>query len=821
MKFRHALAVGVAFSAISTPAFAQDNNTGEDAATEENTIFVTAVARGGNELETSVSLSVIDADTITATNPRSAADLVRQIPGIRAEASGGEGNANIAVRGIPVSTGGARYIQLQEDGLPVLEFGDIVFGNSDNFIRADRNVGRVETVRGGSASTFASNSPGGVINFISKTGEQEGGAIAGTVGLDYETYRLDFDYGANLTDDSYFHIGGFYRTGEGNRDIGYTGSNGGQIRANFTQEFDGGYIRVYGKYLDDSTPTILPQPVRVGGTNSDPDYQAIDNFDPRTDSLYSRYITTAATLDGDNNLTTYDLHDGLSVKSAALGLEAEVEFADGWALTERFRFADNSGSFVSPFPASAGSAQSIADGIGGPGSTIEFASGPNSGQVANATNIGGNGLLSNIVLFNVRLNSLDNISNDLRISREFEAASARINFTGGFYASRQEVDTDWLWTSFVQTVEGDGEAVLVDVRDANGDLVTQNGVVGYSASFFGNCCRRNYDVSYDTYAPFAALSVELDRLTLDGSVRYDFGSADGTITGSDTGFGSGITSFDFNNDGVIAPAEAQTAVLPLTNARPVNYDYNYFSFSLGANYLLTDDLSIFARYSQGGRHTADRSLFSPAVSSVDGSLPGGDSGVIAEVNQLEGGLKYQGGGLRLYATAFYAETAETNVEIAPLLLTDNEYEAFGIELEGSYSVGPFSLSAGATWTDSEIVDANNAAVIGNTPRRQADFVYQGTAQYEDDFFTAGLNLIGTTESFTQDNNDLVLPAYAQVNAFFAVRPLDRLEVGINANNLFNAFGYTEAEEGSIPANGLVRARSIAGRTISASVRVEF
>lgn len=822
MKFRHALAFGVALSAMSAPAFAQDAaEDGGDPEAEENVIFVTAVARGGNELETSVSLSVVDADAIANINPSSSADLIRQIPGIRSEASGGEGNANIAVRGIPVSTGGARYIQLQEDGLPVLEFGDIVFGNADNFIRADRSVGRVETVRGGSASTFASNSPGGVINFISNTGESEGGAIAGTVGLDHETYRLDFNYGASLTDDSYFHIGGFYRTGEGARDIGYNGSNGGQVRANFTQEFDGGYIRIYGKYLDDSTPTILPQPVFVGGTNSDPNYQAIDNFDPRADSLYSRFITTATTLDGSNNPTTFDIHDGLSVQSASLGLEAEVEFAEGWTLTNRFRFADNSGSFVSPFPASAGDAQTIADGIGGPGSTIEFATGPNAGSVANPGSIGGNGLLTNIVLFNVRLNSLDNIANDLRISRDFDVGGGVATFLTGFYASRQEVDTDWLWTSYVQTVEGDGNAVLVDIRDSNGDLVTQNGTVGFSASFFGNCCRRNYDVSYDTYAPFAALSLELGSLTLDGSVRYDFGSADGTITGSDTGFGSGITSFDFDNDGNIDPAEANTAVLPLNNARPVGYDYDYFSFSLGANYLLTDDLSIFARYSQGGRHTADRSLFAPAVSTLDGSLPGGDSGVIAEVNQLEGGLKYQGGGLRLYATAFYAEVSETNVEIAPLVLTDTDYEAFGLELEGSYSVGPFSLSAGATYTDSEIVDANNAAVIGNTPRRQADFVYQGTAQYEDDFFTAGINLIGTSESFTQDSNDLVLPAYAQVNAFLAVRPLDRLELALNANNLFNAFGYTEAEEGSIPGNGIVRARSIAGRTVSASVRIQF
>ena len=262
-------------------------------------------------------------------------------------------------------------------------------------------------------------------------------------------------------------------------------------------------------------------------------------------------------------------------------------------------------------------------------------------------------------------------------------------------------------------------------------------------------------------------------------------------------------------------------MLPLGDARPVNYSFDYFSFSVGANYLLTDDLGIFARYSQGGRHTADRSLFSPAVSAVDGSLPGGDSGVIADVDQLEAGVKYQANGLALYATGFYAETSETNVEIAPLLLTDTDFEAFGIELEGKYSVGPFSLSAGATWTDSEIVESLNAAIIGNTPRRQADFVYQATAQYEDDLFTGGVNLIGTTDSFTQDNNLLELPAYTQVNAFLAVRPADRIEVSLNASNLFDAFGYTEAEEGSIPANGLVRARSIAGRTVTASVRFDF
>ena len=817
MKFRAVLAVGVALSALSTTAYAQDAAPAADGdPVLDEVIIVTGVARAQNRLESSVSLSVVDAESIVDLNPRSSADLVRQIPGIRSEASGGEGNANIAVRGIPVSTGGARYIQLQEDGLPVLEFGDIIFGNSDNFIRADRNVGRVEAVRGGSASTFASNSPGGIINFVSKTGQQQGGAVVGSIGLDHESYRLDFDYGAPLGDNTYFHVGGFYRTGEGARDIGYNGSNGGQIRANLTQEFDGGYIRFFGKYLDDKTPTILPQPVFVGGTNADPDYQAIANFDPRDDALYSRYINTVATLDGSNNPAVYDFHDGLSVNSKSFGVEAEIEFAPGWTATNRFRYSDNSGAFLSPFPASAGDAQDIADGIGGPGSSIVFATGPNAGQTATASSIGGNGLLTNIVNFNTRLNDLGLIANDLRISRDFDVGGGALTFTGGFYASRQNVDTDWLWTSHVQTVEGDGNAVLVDIVDASGNTVTQNGVVGYSASFFGNCCRRNYDVAYSTYAPFASLAFEFDRLTLDASIRYDYGDANGTVTGDGP-----VTSFDFDNDGNISPAEAQTSILPLTTPAPVNYDFDYFSWSIGANYLVTDDLGIFARYSQGGRHTADRSLFSPAVSTVDGGLPGGDDGVIADVNQLEMGLKYQSSGFSLYATGFFAETSETNVEIAPLVLTDTDYEAYGVELEGSYSTGPFTLSAGATWTDAEIKDSLNAAVIGKTPRRQADFVYQATAAYDDGFFKAGANLIGTTDSFTQDSNQLKLPAYAQVNAYLAVRPVDRVEVALNATNLFDSEGYTEAEEGPIPANNIVRARSIAGRTIAASVRFEF
>ena len=92
-------------------------------------VVVTGVVNPKSKLESSVSVSTIDAKLIEQASPRSAGELFRNIPGIRAESSGGEGNANFNVRGVPVSSGGSRYFQIQEDGLPLNLFGDTSFGN--------------------------------------------------------------------------------------------------------------------------------------------------------------------------------------------------------------------------------------------------------------------------------------------------------------------------------------------------------------------------------------------------------------------------------------------------------------------------------------------------------------------------------------------------------------------------------------------------------------------------------------------------------------------------------------------------------------------
>lgn len=796
-----------AYAQVATPA---ETQAVADTPANDAEIVVTAVARSSNRLDSSVSVSSLSAETIAATAPRSAAELFRSLPGIRSESSGGEGNANIQVRGIPISTGGAKFLQLQEDGLPILEFGDIAFGNADIFLRADFNVSRIEAVRGGSASTFASNSPGGVINLISKTGTLEGGSIQATIGADYGEYRVDADYGGRLTDTLSFHVGGFYRVGEGPRKAGYDGNKGGQIKGNLTKTFASGFFRLNFKYLDDRAIGYLPSPVRVTGTNGSPKYEALPGLSPNNDSIHSVYFTRAVTLDGQNNRQVDDIRDGMNPVVKSIGFETQFDVADGWTVSDKFRYADISGGFNSPFPASADTVGNLAAGIGGAGSTAVYANGPQAGQVVptGTTAIG-------IVLFNTKLRSLNNVTNDLKLSRKFDmSGGSSLDLTAGFYKSRQTIEMDWLWSSYLLEAKGDN-AALIDVKNAAGVLQTDGGLVGYGATFFGGCCRRTYNLDFDTNAPYAALSYNSGKLTLDGSVRYDVGNARGYVAGDGP-----VVPTDVDGNGVISVPESKTTVMPLSAQRPVNYNYKYWSYSAGANYRVANDLSVFARYSKGGRANADRFVFGGNTSPTSGALlPGARP--VDFVRQAELGAKYQSGGLSLYGTGFWARTEEQSYEATTQRSSANTYRAYGLELEGAYRMGEFSISASGTYTNAKIVKSLDATVVGNKPRRQADFIYRLAPAYTTDLFTVGASVTGTTASYTQDSNLLKLPAFSQVNAFFSIRPLDRVQLSVNANNLFDTMGFTEAEEGSIPGNGIVRARSINGRTISASLKLNF
>ena len=116
---------------------------------------------------------------------------------------------------------------------------------------------------------------------------------------------------------------------------------------------------------------------------------------------------------------------------------------------------------------------------------MRYASGPNIGQaITNSLGLNGNSLLARVVVFDTKLNSLDIVTNDLRASRVYDIGKGELTTTAGFYKSRQTIDTDWLWTSKLMDVRGDGRAALVDVVDAAGVPQTQNGYYAFGADYY-------------------------------------------------------------------------------------------------------------------------------------------------------------------------------------------------------------------------------------------------------------------------------------------------------------------------------------------------
>jgi len=829
---RIASAIGLALGISSTAAIAQDQQApGEDKEKYEQ-IVVTASPAGATMQEASVSVSSFSEEDILKLAPRSTAEMFRALPGIRAESSGGGGNANITIRGIPLATGGSKFMQIHEDGLPVLEYGDINFGNTDNFLRHDWSIALVESVRGGSASTFASNSPGGVINLISRTGDVEGGAIGTSFGVDYDEFRLDFSYGGEISSDMYFHIAGHTRHGEGPRETGFNGDEGGQVRFNLTKELDNGHLRFHFKHLDDNATTYLPAPVLVEGNG---DYGPVANFDGRDQTLHSAYTTNISTFDAFGNPRNRSLTDGIESEVTSFGFEADLEIADDLFFLNKFRTSSIEGGFISPFTDTFGNygpqgATSMAtnicaaarDGEGNAfdcsATSVTLANGPNAGEAYN-------GLAFLNLLFDTTFNDLGNTINDMSLRKEFDNG---VTLTVGYYYSRQNIDIDWnSWQASIQTVDGDNSQYL-HITDANGDALVNNGL--WAPSFLS----WDWDLEYTTTAPYFNLGFEVgDNWLFDISARRDSVDANGELINSCCG---GNSNFDLNGDGVIdGNTEDASAVngfgfgggvINLNRAgavsQIVNYDADNTSFSLGGSYLYSDNLTLFARYSEGGRAIADRLLQISGTLNTDGSLTDTTSG-FDETEQFEIGVKYNTRDFRINATLFDTVTGDTQAEVTSGLTFIREYDATGLELEGLYEFGHgFTVSGNFTWTDAEISsDAFNPAIVGNTPRRQADYIFTITPQYEADEFLIGATFQGSDEFFVQDNNDLKQDAYVITNLFATYYVTDEFSVSVNVNNLTNEFVITESEEGSAQVGDIIRARAMNGRTTNVSVKYQF
>ncbi|HEX8330515.1 MAG TPA: carboxypeptidase-like regulatory domain-containing protein [Hymenobacter sp.] len=221
-------------------------------------VIVTGVFDQRTKMESSVAITTLNARQIERLVPQSAADLLRNVPGVYVNSALGEVKNTVYSRGVSANSVGSLaspangyyYVSLQEDGLPVtgLSSGTI---SPDYFFRNDVTIQRLEAVRGGTSSITSANAPGGIFNFLSKSGSNGAeNEVLTRFGLEADGrqpyYRADLNLGNKLNDTGLsYNVGGFYRYANGARYAGYPFNFGGQVKGSVTQSFDKGTVRVY------------------------------------------------------------------------------------------------------------------------------------------------------------------------------------------------------------------------------------------------------------------------------------------------------------------------------------------------------------------------------------------------------------------------------------------------------------------------------------------------------------------------------------------------------------------------------------------------
>ncbi len=811
--------------AAGAPAMAQQAAAAP--AEPEGLEVVIVTASGGNrtQINSSVSVTTVGAQAIADFKPSSESELLRMIPGIQVAGTAGPGgNSNIAVRGLPVATGGSPFVQIQEDGLPTVLFGDIQFGNNDYWTRFDATVANVEGVRGGSASTYASQAPGAVINYISNTGQQEGGYVQLNTGLGFDENKLDFRYGGPINESTRFHVGGFYKKGSGPLDAGYDVSNSYQIKGNLTHDFadNKGFVRVLVKIADTQEPNYTGSPAlaTINGLEVS-NIEPFPGFDGRKGSNYSVYNKDFLIFNRDGVLERVKM-DGITTKATSLGGQLRYNVNDNWSIDNNFRWTDMSGGFASPFLNVATRASVIGSVISRPGlpnatvASIRYAAGPKAGQAFTDTYVDNN--------VNVRTNIRDigSTANDFKLTGNYDTGFGALTARVGFFYMKQNIAMDWHVNKSLRELSGNNPSQL-DLFDAAGNKLTQEGISGYNNNW-GDCCARDYDLSYTNTAPYIALELDAEKFALDGSVRFESVEASGNTV-------AGGPEFLVNSGGV------QIATIRANGAREnLNYTRDYTTWSFGALYKVNEDTSVFVRRSKGGRFNGDRQTVSGKIN-ADGSLTqAGRTASVDFVNQDELGVKNRGelagGRYTLEFTLLQGDFKQSTFELSATrcpggsggCVIDAKYESSGAEAYATYRNGPFSVIGNATYSNAKISRPNSTGVSGPFTRAPGipDLSFTVAANYDfNDKVTLGVSTTGQTSSIDDAGREYPGGAILNATAKYAIK--ENIELSLSAYNLFDKFdlrgngGVANAAVNPVVISG----NPALGRTLTAAIRYTF
>ena len=515
---------------------------------------------------------------------------------------------------------------------------------------------------------------------------------------------------------------------------------------------------------------------------------------------------------------------GIHPRVTGISGQLHYDFTDNISLDNTIRYQWISGNFTTQFI----NVQTLTGNGGLIGSTVNgqtvgsvrYAAGPNTGQLFTGPYVNNNPNINTV------MKNMDNFANNLTLNGKFDVGPGKARLTAGVFVMRQNIVQDWHVNRQYSELKGENAAPL-DLFSTTGTQLTAAGQAGFNDNW-GSCCARRVDLTYTDVAPFLQAGYEVGGLNLDASVRYDSVHGEGTAQGGVAGPTTRVSD-------ALGSALIPSLVLSPT-AEKINYTDGYFSWSVGALYAFDSHTSVFARASRGGRFNADRRVLSGNFN-ADGSLNAqGQATSVNFLNQQEIGLKQRGGlygaSYSVEITGFHSTLTENNYDFTRINNPapnnnpniSNGYRSYGIEFTSRVTYGDFHLAVDATYANSKITSSATPALVGNKPGGLPDFLFVVSPSYDAGPVAFGVSMNGQTSTKSDDFNLYTIKGSTFFNGFITVRPMDKLELGLNANNIFDKLGF-RGGGGIFPVlsatQGVFNNTALYGRTVTASVRYRF
>ncbi|HEX8601686.1 MAG TPA: TonB-dependent receptor [Pseudoduganella sp.] len=769
-------------------------------------VVVTGVASGGvRKLDSAFSITTATEEQLRQAAPSSTADILKLVPGVYAEATGGQSGANIEVRGFP-SGSDSPFVSVQLMGNPIYPVPTLSFFEGSSAFRLDDTVERVEVLRGGPSTIFSNGQPGATMNFILKKGtDTPEGSIRFSTGTG-ELRRVDVFYGGKIADNWYGTIGGFYRNTNGVRDAGFPADKGTQLTATLTRKLDAGEVTFYARRTDDKNAFYTGVPLI--SSNEGRTISEFPGFDPLTGTLMSGEMRRFTVEAGPGRTLNYDLGDGRGLKSTVFGIDF-AQTVGGWNVSNKFNYFDGDLNTIAMFTGN--NPLTMAAYNAGALSTYRNAVAGSTATAATATYLDGTPVAATQQVVQAGLwaveKQLQSATDEIRVSREWMKDNTVT--IGGYFANYSSDDVWYLGNSHLMTAVPN--ARLIDVRLNNGVIVSNQGKEGPV----------NYApvASYDgsNTALFIANEWKInDRIKVDGGIRRERQKLDATVSNLTTGDTDNNPLTVYNN-GTSMPTNSNTA---LTRTDSAN------SFTIGGNFKLARDTSIFARANTGHTFVAFddlRNAGTQANVNDRNFLP------TPKVKQIEVGVKTATPLYSAYVNYFHTEfdgiSFQQLLADGTVLYSTSGSKGQGVEFELALRpVRDLTLTLTGNWQDSEYKD--NPVTAGKRVQRQPKLQGRFTPSYRIPMGDNELRLYGTYtyigDRWADQANLQYLPSYKTFDLGAVYRLGEKIEFRVNGSNLNNELGLTEGNSRlTTGGSGPINARPLFGRTWEASVMYRF